>query len=75
MVANRVRMQVLSCLQHPQAIIGTTWQRFPAGATPHYEEWANSLTCERLWLEQFREVTVQMPTWMMTRAIYDRYSK
>lgn len=46
--------------------------RHPRGSTEHYERWANTLADPTgLWLEQFRETTVQMPTWCMGRLTYD----
>jgi len=56
---------------NPTAIVGGCWRRHPAGSTEHYETWANTLEDPRgLWLEQFREVTVQMPTWCLDRRVF-----
>jgi Glycosyl transferase family 2 len=57
-----------------QTLLGTGFDRFtedPAvpdeRITPHYTQWANQLSPERLYLERFREVTILQPTWMMCR--------
>jgi glycosyltransferase involved in cell wall biosynthesis len=49
-------------------LLGCRVVRDPPDATWHYTQWANSLSNERLRLEQFREVTLLQPTWMMARA-------
>ena len=71
MAEDRVKVQVHHAIQNPSSIIGTTWKRFPDGSTKHYEEWANKLSNEEMILEQFRENTVQMPTWAMARKCFD----
>lgn len=38
----------------------------------HYSEWMNQLTDADLEMYQYREVLVIQPTWMMTRATFDR---
>jgi hypothetical protein len=68
----RVEVQVALATANPTAIVGGCWRRYPAGSTEHYETWANTLEDPRgLWLEQFREVTVQMPTWCIHRRVFD----
>jgi hypothetical protein len=71
MFPTRLEKQLQLAAKNPGAILGGCWKRLPAGSTEHYESWANVLEYERLWLEQFREVTVQMPTWCMSRSVYD----
>jgi len=71
MANDRVKMQVHHVIESPSSIIGTTWKRFPDGSTEHYEQWANRLSNEEMILEQFRENTVQMPTWAMARKCFD----
>ena len=72
MLPSRVEAQVALATRHPTAIVGGCWRRHPEGSTEHYERWANTLEDPRgLWLEQFREVTVQMPTWCMRRDVFD----
>mmetsp|Transcript_26839 Transcript_26839/g.61887 ORF Transcript_26839/g.61887 Transcript_26839/m.61887 type:complete len:625 (+) Transcript_26839:407-2281(+) len=72
MLPARISQQVLALSQSPRAIVGGAWRRLPDGATAHYESWANSLSPERLWLEQFRETTLQMPTWAIRRETFAR---
>ena len=68
----RLELQAALAMSNPTAIVGGCWKRHPAGSTEHYEWWANTLEDPKgLWLEQFREVTVQMPTWCMKRGIFD----
>ena len=50
-----------------RTLLGTTFVRDPPDSTWHYANWANKLTDKRLHLEQFREVTILQPTWMMTK--------
>lgn len=72
MMPGRVAAQVALSLRHPRAIVGGCWRRHPPGSTEHYERWANALRDpEGLWLEQFRETTVQMPTWCVPRKLFD----
>ena len=72
MLPRRVEAQVALATRHPTALVGGCWRRHPAGSTEHYERWANALDDPRgLWLEQFREVTVQMPTWCVRRDVFD----
>ena len=72
MTPRRVETQVKCVLRNRRAIVGGSWRRHPAGSTEHYERWANGLSDPAgLWLDQFRETTVQMPTWCMLRSAYD----
>jgi glycosyltransferase involved in cell wall biosynthesis len=73
MQPTRIAQQVafLQSLPHAAAdrtLVGCRVVRDPPDATWHYTQWANGLTDERLVLEQFREVTLLQPTWMMARA-------
>eukprot|EP00922_Rhytidocystis_sp_ex-Travisia-forbesii_P061568 GHVS01091228.1.p1 GENE.GHVS01091228.1~~GHVS01091228.1.p1 ORF type:complete len:688 (-),score=113.64 GHVS01091228.1:103-2166(-) len=52
-------------------IVGTCFDRSPSAATPRYVQWLNSLTGNQLVTSRFRECTVAMPTWWMSRALYD----
>lgn len=72
MLPTRIHAQVSALASHPRAIVGGAWRRLPDGATAHYETWANGLPPLELWLQQFRETTVQMPTWCMARATFER---
>ena len=58
--------------KHPNAIIGSNFTRLPKGSTPHYTAWANGLTHEQLYLQQYRECTLIMPTWFMSRRIFEK---
>ena len=71
MLPKRIELQLEACVRNPTAIIGCGFVRSPKGATPHYSNWANSMTPSQLWLHQFRENTVLMPTWFITRALFD----
>lgn len=71
MMPNRMELQVPLAVEHPTAIIGGCWKRYPSGSTEHYEAWANMMTRNELHFEQFRECTVLLPTWCMTRSIAD----
>ena len=71
MFPKRIELQLEACTKNPSAIIGCGFVRSPPDATPHYARWANSLSPSELWLHQFRENTVLMPTWFINRAIFD----
>lgn len=58
MLPRRIELQLQACQENPFAIVGSSFVRIPKGATEHYADWANSMTEEQLWLEQFRENTV-----------------
>jgi len=67
----RVHAQVQLLGVCSTVLVGGCWRRFPHGSTKHYAQWANALADPTdLWLEQFRETTVQMPTWCMERSIF-----
>ena len=69
MMPRRLELQVPLAVANPRAIIGGCWKRYPSGSTEHYEAWANMMTNNELHLEQFRECTVLLPTWCMSRTI------
>lgn len=71
MMPKRMELQVPLAMENPTAIIGGCWRRYPSGSTEHYEAWANMMTRNELHFEQFRECTVVIPTWCMSRAIAD----
>ena len=71
MLTRRVEAQIELLMKNPGAIVGGCWRRHPSGSTCHYEQWANGLGAEQIWLEQVREVTVQMPTWSMSRSVFE----
>lgn len=75
MYPTRVYYQVTTILQQPNdgidVLLGTNFLRSPHDATVHYTYWANHLSDERIWLEQFRECTIIQPTWMMHRCRFE----
>jgi len=72
MLPGRVAKQAAALRAHPLAIAGCTWRRTPAGSSAYWERWANGLSSRQLWLQQYREVTLPMPTWAMARAAFER---
>jgi len=59
----RIAEQTLAMLsleedQRRRTLIGSQFDRIPADSTEHYTRWANSLSDDRLRLEQFRECTL-----------------
>lgn len=44
--------------QRYKTLMGCQFDRIPKDSTQHYAQWANSLSDERLYLEQFRECTL-----------------
>ena len=50
-----------------RTLLGCNFIRDPPDSQWHYSEWANSLSDERLVLEQFREVTILQPTWFLCK--------
>ena len=71
MLTRRLEAQISLVMKNPGSIVGGCWRRHPLGSTCHYEHWANGLNAQRIWLEQFREVSVQMPTWCMSRCVFE----
>uniref|UniRef100_A0A7S4R887 Glycosyltransferase 2-like domain-containing protein n=1 Tax=Ditylum brightwellii TaxID=49249 RepID=A0A7S4R887_9STRA len=54
-----------------RTLLGCKFVREPEDSTWHYTQWANGLSDERLHLEQFREITILQPTWMMSRKRFE----
>ena len=74
MMHTRVEVQVSALMATSvpdKMIVGCRFYREPEGSTRHYTNWANSLTEERLYLEQYRELTILQPTWCLTRARFE----
>ena len=71
MSPERINRQIYQAIMSPLAIIGSSWKRFPSGSTVHFEKWSNLLSTNDIFLEQFRENTIQMPTWSMTRRCFE----
>jgi hypothetical protein len=71
LLPKRVELQLAASMEHRLAIVGSGFVREPADATAHYAAWANGMSPKQLWLQQFRETTVLMPTWFMPRSLFD----
>jgi len=54
-----------------RTLMGCQFERIPKDSTHHYSQWANSLSYERLYLEQFRECTLLQPTWFISKAWFE----
>mmetsp|Transcript_30032 Transcript_30032/g.56143 ORF Transcript_30032/g.56143 Transcript_30032/m.56143 type:complete len:371 (-) Transcript_30032:244-1356(-) len=72
MMPDRIARQLKIAEKHPNAIVGSGFFRLPRGSTRHYTKWANALTSEDLYLQQYREITMIQPTWFFDRKVYDR---
>ena len=55
-----------------RTLLGCTFDRDPPDSTWHYAQWANQLSDEQLYLQQFRELTLLQPTWMMYRSWFHK---
>ena len=71
LLSSRVVRQLAASRAHPRAIVGGGFVREPRDSTAHHAAWANGMSPAQLWLQQFRETTVLMPTWFMPRSLYD----
>ncbi|GMI22658.1 hypothetical protein TrCOL_g11384 [Triparma columacea] len=76
MMPARVKEQVellmsLKDDERSRAIVGSKFYRDPANSTHHYTNWANGLSPDRLYLEQYRELTLLHPTWCMMRSRFE----
>lgn len=72
----RVAHQVAHLLSLPpeeshRTLLGCTFDRDPPDATWHYAQWANGLSDASLMHEQYRELTLLQPTWMLTRSRFE----
>ena len=54
-----------------RTLMGCQFERIPKNSTHHYSQWANSLSHERLYLEQFRECTLLQPTWFLSKTWFE----
>ena len=61
----------LSEQERQRTLLGCTFDRDPPDATWHYAQWANGLTDASLMHEQYRELTLLQPTWMLTRSRFE----
>ena len=67
----RVELQVAAARARPWAIVGCEFDRVPEGSTASYTSWHNALSAEELELQQYREVTIVQPTWVMHRSTFE----
>lgn len=72
MFDDRICAQLRVARTNHNAIVGSGFVRRPAGSTRHYTDWANSLTREQLYLQQYREITIIQPTWFCHRSVFVR---
>lgn len=72
----RIEAQVAALLargaEGDRVIIGSKVERIPAGSTQRYVDWLNSMTQSELVTRRFNELTVICPTWLMSRAHFER---
>jgi glycosyltransferase involved in cell wall biosynthesis len=72
MMPTRVAEQVKRYGTSTSLLLGSGFLRSPADATERYTQWCNGMTDEKLFLHQYREVTVIQPTWFMAREWFKR---
>lgn len=68
----RIAKQLAAARQWPDALIGSRVRREPEGSTARYIKWANGMSQEQLLLHRFKECTLLMPTWFLSRASFER---
>ena len=72
MLPHRVSMQLAAArAAPPKTLLGCRFVREPPTATWCYALWANSMTQQDLWLQQFRECTIVQPTWFYHRSVWE----
>lgn len=52
-------------------LLGSCYIRLPVNSTPRYTDWHNQMSKSQLLTQQYKECTVAMPTWFMTRRRFD----
>ena len=67
----RIEAQLAVALALPNALIGSRVIRTPEGSTERYVTWANEMSPDELVLHRFRECTVLMPTWFISRTCFE----
>lgn len=72
MAPDRITRQLEAAVQNPHAIVGGGFVREPADATEHYTRWCNTMEPLQLVLEQYREITVILPTWFFSRELFEK---
>jgi glycosyltransferase involved in cell wall biosynthesis len=64
---------VASCGADPRAVIaGARFVRDPPDATSHYAQFMNSLSDADLLSKQYREVSLLLSTWFMSKSLFER---
>ena len=64
----RIATQLAAARERPGALIGSRVRREPEGSTARYMTWANGMSQDQLTLQRFKECTLLMPTWFLSRA-------
>jgi glycosyltransferase involved in cell wall biosynthesis len=67
---NRIEAQLSAAAARPDALIGARVVRHPLGSTDRYVSWANRMSPAELSTHRFRECTLLMPTWFLSRACF-----
>ena len=67
MLPKRVELQVEILTKFPEALVGTQFQCEPKDALQRESKWLNSLNEAELMTQRFKECTIILPTWAMTR--------
>ena len=70
MQPHRIARQLAAAREWPDAIVGARVLREPQGSTERYTSWANNMTPDQLYLHRFRECTLLMPTWFISREAF-----
>ena len=68
---SRLAVQLAAARDRGDCILGARVVRTPAGSTERYVSWANGMSSEQLITHRFRECTLLMPTWFMSRSTFD----
>jgi hypothetical protein len=63
--------ELLSDHHRDCTLLGCTFARNPPDSTWYYAKWANELTDKRIYFEQFREITLLQPTWMISCSWFE----
>ena len=71
MLPGRIATQFAEALAYPGHLIGSRVRRAPDNSTERYTKWANGLSQDELILHRFKECTLLMPTWFMSRTDFN----
>nr|CAD7402215.1 unnamed protein product [Timema poppensis] len=74
MLPDRISEQFQAAEKHPNAIIGSNFERLPKDSTVRFTRWANSLREEQLYRQIYTShgPTLIMPTWFCDRKVFKR---